>query len=269
MGHNGNNDVKPAQWKLAFGALGIVFGDIGTSPLYAFRECFADHVAPEAQNLSGAASLIIWSLILIVSMKYVGLVLKLDNKGEGGILALSALVRGSRAVQGLVDRPWVFALGLLGAALIYADGMITPAISVLSAVEGLTVKAPHLEQYVVPISLGIIVGLFAIQRHGTGKVGVLFGPIILLWFVTLGALGIKWIFQCPTILYSLNPLNGLMFLVHESIHAMPILAAVFLAVTGGEALYADLGHFSASAIRKAWYWVVSPDSRSTISARRR
>lgn len=258
MGHNGNNDVKPAQWKLAFGALGIVFGDIGTSPLYAFRECFADHVAPEAQNLSGAASLIIWSLILIVSMKYVGLVLKLDNKGEGGILALSALVRGSRAVQGLVDRPWVFALGLLGAALIYADGMITPAISVLSAVEGLTVKAPHLEQYVVPISLGIIVGLFAIQRHGTGKVGVLFGPIILLWFVTLGALGIKWIFQCPTILYSLNPLNGLMFLVHESIHAMPILAAVFLAVTGGEALYADLGHFSASAIRKAWYWVVFP-----------
>jgi KUP system potassium uptake protein len=258
MGQIGNNGVKPAQWKLAFGALGIVFGDIGTSPLYAFRECFADHVAPVAQNLSGAASLIIWSLILIVSMKYVGLVLKLDNKGEGGILALSALVRGSRIAQGLVERPWIFALGLLGAALIYADGMITPAISVLSAVEGLTVKAPHLEQYVVPIALGIIVGLFAIQRHGTGKVGVLFGPIILLWFATLGVLGIKWIFLCPTILYSLNPLNGLMFLIHESTHAMPILAAVFLAVTGGEALYADLGHFSASAIRKAWYCVVFP-----------
>ena len=132
MGQIGNNGVRPAQWKLAFGALGIVFGDIGTSPLYAFRECFADHVAPVAQNLSGAASLIIWSLILIVSMKYVGLVLKLDNKGEGGILALSALVRGSRIAQGLVERPWIFALGLLGAALIYADGMITPAISVLS-----------------------------------------------------------------------------------------------------------------------------------------
>jgi KUP system potassium uptake protein len=249
---------KSTQWKLALGALGIVFGDIGTSPLYAFRECFADHVDTVSQNLSGAASLIIWSLILIISFKYVCLILKLDNKGEGGILSLAALVRGSRAAQGLMDRPWIFAMGILGAALIYADGMITPAISVLSAVEGLTVKAPHLAQSVVPISLGIIIGLFAIQRHGTGKVGVLFGPIILIWFIVLGLLGIKWIVQCPSVLLSLNPLNGLLFLYHQSMHALPILAAVFLSVTGGEALYADLGHFSAAAIRRAWIFVAFP-----------
>jgi KUP system potassium uptake protein len=158
----------------------------------------------------------------------------------------------------LLDRPWVFAVGLLGAALIYADGMITPAISVLSAVEGLTVKAPNLSQYVVPIALGIIVGLFAIQRHGTGKVGVLFGPIIFLWFAVIGLLGIRWIIQCPSVLLSLNPLNGIQFLFHQQTHALPILAAVFLSVTGGEALYADLGHFSAAAIRRAWYFVAFP-----------
>lgn len=257
MGHSASQK-KSAQWKLALGALGIVFGDIGTSPLYAFRECFADHVDATAQNLSGAASLIIWSLIAIVSFKYVALILRLDNKGEGGILSLSALVRGSRAAQGLRDRPWVFAVGLLGAALIYADGMITPAISVLSAVEGLTVKAPNLADSVVPIAVGIIIGVFAIQRHGTGKVGVLFGPIILLWFVTLGVLGLRWIIACPSVLWSLNPMNGLMFLVHQHTHAVPILAAVFLSVTGGEALYADLGHFSAAAIRRAWYLVAFP-----------
>lgn len=257
MGHSSGHK-KSAQWKLALAALGIVFGDIGTSPLYAFRECFADHVEASAQNLCGAASLMLWSLITIVSFKYVALILRLDNKGEGGILSLSALVRGSRAAQGLRDRPWVFAVGLLGGALIYADGMITPAISVLSAVEGLTVKAPNLADSVVPIAAGIIIGVFAIQRHGTGKVGVLFGPIILLWFVTLGLLGIKWIIACPSVLWSLNPVNGLMFLVREYTHALPILAAVFLSVTGGEALYTDLGHFSAAAIRKAWYFVAFP-----------
>jgi KUP system potassium uptake protein len=247
------------QWKISLAALGIVFGDIGTSPLYAFRECFNEHGAPAlAQNLVGAASLIIWSLITIVTIKYISLILRLDNKGEGGILALSALVRGSRVAQGLRDRPWVFALGLLGAALIYADGMITPAISVLSAVEGLAVKTPELGQYVVPISLGIIVALFAIQRYGTGKVGVLFGPVIMAWFVTIGFLGIHWIIQCPSVLLALNPLNGLTFLFREYLHAMPILASVFLAVTGGEALYADLGHFNTKSIRNAWYWVVFP-----------
>jgi KUP system potassium uptake protein len=249
---------KSVSWKMALGALGIVFGDIGTSPLYAFRECFADHVDTVSQNLCGAASLIIWSMILIVSLKYVTLILRLDNKGEGGILSLSALVRGNRAMQGLRDRPWVFAVGLLGAALIYADGMITPAISVLSAVEGLTVKAPNLGDSVVPIAMGIIVAVFAIQRHGTGRVGVLFGPIILLWFAVLGLLGLKWIIACPSVLWSLNPLNGILFLYHEFEHALPILAAVFLSVTGGEALYADLGHFSASSIRRAWYFVAFP-----------
>jgi KUP system potassium uptake protein len=249
---------KSASWKLALGALGIVFGDIGTSPLYAFRECFADHVDTVSQNLCGAASLMVWSLILIVSLKYVTLILRLDNKGEGGILSLSALVRGSRVAQGLRDRPWVFGVGLLGGALIYADGMITPAISVLSAVEGLTVKAPNLADSVVPIAMGIIVAVFAIQRHGTGKVGVLFGPIILLWFATLGLLGIKWIIASPSVLWSLNPMNGLLFLYREHVHALPILAAVFLSVTGGEALYTDLGHFSAKAIRQAWYFVAFP-----------
>ena len=249
---------KSVSWKMALGALGIVFGDIGTSPLYAFRECFADHVDSVSQNLCGAASLIIWSMILIVSLKYVTLILRLDNKGEGGILSLSALVRGKRAMLGLRDRPWLFAVGLLGAALIYADGMITPAISVLSAVEGLTVKAPNLSNSVVPIALGIIVAIFAIQRHGTGRVGVLFGPIILLWFAVIGLLGVKWILQAPSVLWSLNPWSGVRFLFHEFEHALPILAAVFLSVTGGEALYADLGHFSAKAIRHAWYFVAFP-----------
>lgn len=249
---------KSTPWALALGALGIVFGDIGTSPLYAFRECFAEDVAISAQNLGGAASLIVWSMILIVSIKYVALVLRLDNKGEGGILSLSALVRGSRLAKGLSDQRWVFAVGLLGGALIYADGMITPAISVLSAVEGLTVKTPELQESVVPIALGIIVVIFAIQRFGTGRVGFLFGPVILLWFSTLGILGLKWIIACPSVLWALNPWQGLHFLFRESSHALPILAAVFLSVTGGEALYADLGHFSARAIRMAWYFVAFP-----------
>lgn len=249
---------KSSAWAMALGALGIVFGDIGTSPLYAFRECFAEDVAGSPQNLGGAASLIVWSMILIVSIKYVALVLRLDNKGEGGILSLSALVRGSRIAQGLRDQRWVFAVGLLGGALIYADGMITPAISVLSAVEGLTVKAPELRESVVPIASGIIIAIFAIQRFGTGRVGVLFGPVILLWFTVLGLLGVKWILACPAVLWSLNPWNGLHFLIRESSHALPILAAVFLSVTGGEALYADLGHFSARAIRMAWFFVAFP-----------
>lgn len=260
MSQHPSSDGRKSAWRFALGALGIVFGDIGTSPLYAYRECFAKGhgAAVSPENLLGAASLIIWSLLFIVSFKYISLVLRLDNKGEGGILALSALVRGSRAVAGKVERTWVFGLGLFGAALIYADGMITPAISVLSAVEGLAVKHADLASWVVPISVAIIVGVFLIQRHGTGKVGVLFGPIILTWFTVLGLMGVVWIVKAPSVLWALSPLSGLEFLFRESTHAMVILAAVFLAVTGGEALYADLGHFSYRSIRSAWYWVVFP-----------
>jgi KUP system potassium uptake protein len=259
MENNQEHRSSP-QWKLALAALGIVFGDIGTSPLYAFRECFSGaHGAPIiAENMVGAASLIVWSIIFVVTFKYVFLVLKLDNKGEGGILALSALIRGNRTAQGKADKAWIFGLGLLGAALIYADGMITPSISVLSAVEGLNVISPDMQEYVVPAALVIIVMLFSIQRYGTGKVGALFGPILLIWFATLGGLGLKWIIAHPAILLSINPLTGAEFLVHEWRHAVPLLSAVFLAVTGGEALYTDLGHFGRRPIRIAWFSVVFP-----------
>lgn len=258
-GHTGR---QPRIAAATLAALGIVFGDIGTSPLYAFRECFAPHSAEPtpltATNLVGAASLIIWAMILVVSIKYVLIILKLDNRGEGGILALSALIRsGSRRLGGK-DPKLILLLGLAGASLIYADGMITPTISVLSAVEGLAVGTPVLGKYVVPAALLVLTGLFAIQRHGTGKVGTLFGPIVLLWFITLGALGLRGIIAHPEILASISPAAGINFLVREWTHAFPLLAAVFLAVTGGEALYTDLGHFGARPIRAAWFVVVFP-----------
>ncbi len=248
------------MWRVSLAALGIVFGDIGTSPLYAFRECFTGvHAAPvDPANMIGAASLILWSIVLVVTFKYVFLVLRLDNKGEGGILALSALVRGSRLAAGLPEKKWIYGIGLLGAALIYADGMITPAISVLSAVEGLNVLSPAMKPYIVPTAVAIIVVLFFIQRHGTGKVGTFFGPIILLWFSTLGVLGLYWMAKCPSVMFALDPTRGMMFLVHEWTHAVPLLSAVFLAVTGGEALYADLGHFGRKPISIAWFYVVFP-----------
>ncbi|QTN30907.1 KUP/HAK/KT family potassium transporter [Akkermansiaceae bacterium] len=241
-------------------ALGIVFGDIGTSPLYAFRECFSGphgvHIDP--RNLIGAASLVVWSLLLVVSVKYLFIILKLDNKGEGGILALSALIRGAtKQDSGKRAKKSCF-FGLAGAALIYADGMLTPAISVLSAVEGLSVSAPMLAHWAVPAAVGILATLFAIQRFGTGKVGVLFGPIVLLWFATIGFLGLRGIINQPQVLLSLSPVEGLGFLIREWTHAFPLLAAVFLAVTGGEALYADLGHFGARPIRIGWFSLVLP-----------
>lgn len=260
MSSSDNHNKKSPLWRISLAALGIVFGDIGTSPLYAFRECFTGaHAAPvDPANMIGAASLILWSIVFVVTFKYVFLVLRLNYKGEGGILALSVLVRGSRLAAGLPDKKWIYGIGLLGAALIYADGMITPAISVLSAVEGLNVLSPDMHPYVVPVALMIIVALFVIQRHGTGKVGSFFGPIILLWFLTLGFLGLYWIAQCPSVLFALNPTRGLMFLVHEWQHAVPLLSAVFLALTGAEALYADLGHFGRKPISIAWFYIVFP-----------
>jgi KUP system potassium uptake protein len=259
--HGGHAGHKPHLAVTTIAALGIVFGDIGTSPLYAFKECFhGDHGgAPmEPANLVGAASLIVWSLFLVVSVKYLFVILKLDNKGEGGILALSTLIRGAMSGLGGKDPRNILLFGLAGAALIYADGMLTPAISVLSAVEGLKESAPGLAHWTVPIAVMILIGLFSIQKFGTGQVGKLFGPVVLLWFGTIACLGIRGIVAHPQVLWALNPYAGFHFVVHEWQHALPLLAAVFLAVTGGEALYADLGHFGTRPIRVGWFSLVLP-----------
>jgi KUP system potassium uptake protein len=258
--HGGQSGHTPHLAVSTIAALGIVFGDIGTSPLYAFRECFSgSHGAPiNPANLVGAASLIVWSLLLVVSVKYLFIILKLDNKGEGGILALSTLIRGALRSLGGRDPKKILLFGLAGAALIYADGILTPAISVLSAVEGLSVSAPALAHWTVPLAVVILVGLFSIQKFGTGNVGKLFGPVVLLWFGSLGVLGIRSLIQHPEVLWALSPYQGIHFLIHEWTHAMPLLAAVFLAVTGGEALYADLGHFGTKPIRVGWFSVVLP-----------
>ncbi len=241
-------------------ALGIVFGDIGTSPLYAFRECFSgSHGAPiSPSNLIGAASLIVWSLILVVSIKYLFVILRLDNKGEGGILALSTLIRSALRKLGGNDPKKILLFGLAGAALIYADGMLTPAISVLAAVEGLSVSAPVIAHWTVPLSVALLAGLFSIQKFGTVQVGKLFGPVVLLWFLVIGLLGIRGLCEHPKVLLAIGPWEGVMFLFREWKHAFPLLAAVFLAVTGGEALYADLGHFGPKPIRVGWFTVVLP-----------
>ena len=254
-----NTGRKGVPWSAALAALGVVFGDIGTSPLYAFRECFAQgHGLPVSPaNLEGAASLIVWSLLFIVGFKYLQMILRLDNRGEGGVLALAALIR--HAMPGQRHQKHFFMLGLFGAALIYADGMLTPAISVLSAVEGLREVAPGLGEKVIPlISCVLLVGLFAIQRHGTAHVGRLFGPIVLLWFAVLAATGVASLTQTPGVLMALTPTTAVNFLIHEWRHGLPLLAAVFLAVTGGEALYADLGHFGRRPIRLAWWAIVCP-----------
>ncbi len=261
--HGGHDGHAPHIAVSTIAALGIVFGDIGTSPLYAFRECFSgvheSHGAAINQtNLVGAASLIVWSLLLVVTVKYLFMILKLDNKGEGGILALSTLIRSTLRQLGGSDPKKILLFGLAGAALIYADGMLTPAISVLSAVEGLSVCAPVISHWAVPLAVLILVGLFSIQKFGTGKVGNLFGPVVLVWFATIALLGIRAIWQHPGVIWALSPWEGVSFLHHEWKHAFPLLAAVFLAVTGGEALYADLGHFGTRPIRVGWFTVVLP-----------
>lgn len=256
----GQAGPRPKLLATTFATLGVVYGDLGTSPLYAFRECFSGtHGAMiEARNLTGAASLIVWSLLLVVSVKYLFIILKLDNRGEGGILALSALIRGVIRRLGGNDPKKVLLLGLAGSALIYADGMLTPAITVLSAVEGLSESAPMLAHWAVPAAVVILTGLFSIQQFGTGKVGGLFGPVIFLWFVVIGLLGARALWSHPQVLLALSPWEGLAFLGREWRHSMPILAAVFLALTGGEALYADLGHFGTRPIRLGWFAMVLP-----------
>ena len=244
---------------LALAALGIVYGDIGTSPLYTMKEIFAGSHYPVPithDNILGILSLIFWSLIIVVSLKYVAFIMRADNKGEGGIMALMALVlRG--VPEGRKSR-FLMLLGLFGAALFYGDGVITPAISVLSAVEGLEIAAPALERWVIPITLVVLLGLFLFQRHGTGAVGRLFGPIMLLWFTTLAVLGAINVAEAPQVLGALYPTYAMRFFVNNPALAFLSLGAVVLALTGAEALYADMGHFGRKPVQLAWFGFVLP-----------
>jgi KUP system potassium uptake protein len=242
---------------LVLTALGVVYGDIGTSPLYALRECFSgSHAIPVTPgNVLGVLSLIFWSLIITVSIKYLLFVMRADNQGEGGILALVALIRskaGERAHLSLI------AIGLFGAALLYGDGVITPAISVLSAVEGLGVATHVFEPFIVPITVLILVGVFLVQSRGTAGIGAIFGPVMILWFATLATLGLVSVFEIPVVLSSISPLHALTFLTNHGLTAFVTLGSVFLAVTGAEALYADMGHFGRKPIRIAWFALVVP-----------
>ena len=243
-------------------ALGVVFGDIGTSPLYAFKETLnPEHGVPFSPDaVLGLLSLIFWGLLFVVTLKYVVFVLRADHDGEGGILALQALARN--AVSGPKTKPWVWnvigMLGLVGAAMFYGDSLITPAISVLSAVEGLEVQAPVLQKAVLPITVVILIGLFAVQKKGTGAVGKVFGPVMLLWFVVIGVAGLLQVLAQPQVLAALDPRRAVLFLVEHRLQSLAVLGAVFLAFTGGEALYADMGHFGARPIRLAWLFIALP-----------
>src|SRR6266478_7695238 len=242
---------------LTIAALGVVYGDIGTSPLYAVRQSLLAFDDTSDHAILGVLSLIFWSLVLVVTVKYVAVIMRADNRGEGGLLALTALVLRTTAR----DRKrylWIMAAGLVGAALFYGDGVITPAISVLSAVEGLKVATPLFEPYVIPISLLLLIGLFLVQHRGTAAVGGLFGPVMLVWFAALAVLGIWGIAQHPRILLALNPLYGVAVLADAPWRGFVMLGAVFLAVTGTETLYADMGHFGRSALRRAWLVLVLP-----------
>jgi len=243
---------------LSLGALGVVYGDIGTSPLYALKECFnGPHgVEPTTANVLGVLSLVLWAMTFVVTFKYLSYVMRADNRGEGGILALQALV--SRQDTDKRSRRFLLVLGIFGAALLYGDGIITPAISVLGAVEGVAVAAPALASLVVPITVAILAGLFFIQRRGTGTVGAIFGPVMLVWFLCIAALGVRGILSEPTVLRAVNPLLGVRFFAENGAHGFLVLGAVVLVITGGEALYADMGHFGKRPIRLAWLAVAMP-----------
>jgi len=243
---------------LTLGALGVVFGDIGTSPLYALQTVFlTEGIKVNESHVYGIISLVFWSITIIVSIKYVTVIMRADNEGEGGIMALIALVQGAMSNR-RVTRAVLIALGIFGASLFYGDGMITPAISVLSAVEGLKVTAPGLESFIVPIALVILAVLFAIQRFGTKAVGRLFGPVMALWFTVLAVTGLVQVIQSPGVLRALSPVYGIEFFVDDGLVAFLALGAVVLAVTGAEALYADMGHFGWPAIRRSWFFFVFP-----------
>ena len=248
-----------SPWFLALTALGVVFGDIGTSPLYAFQVALTGlgHPAPTAGEVTGIVSLILWALIAMVSLKYVVFILRADNEGEGGILALLSLVAADKVADG-AKLPLLVLLGVVGASLLYGDGVITPAISVLSAMEGLKLVAPTFEHFILPATIAILVGLFMIQRRGTESIGKLFGPVMVAWFAVIGLLGVVNIIAAPAILRAVNPLEAAHFLLTDPKVAFVVIGAVFLALTGGEALYADMGHVGATAIRRAWFALVLP-----------
>ena len=263
MGRHTVQGELPAETRrrlrtLALGAVGVVFGDIGTSPLYTMKETLGTHgMTPTEPAVLGVLSLVFWALIIVVSLKYVTFVMRADNKGEGGIMALMALAQ--RSMSGSARARWVLAgFGIFGAALFYGDGVITPAISVLGAVEGLQVAAPGLGRYVVWIALAILLGMFAVQRHGTHKVGRAFAPVMTLWFVVLAVLGARQIIANPQVLYAVNPLHAVRFFISHGDTSFIALGGVVLALTGAEALYADMGHFGKKPIRLAWFGFVLP-----------
>jgi len=245
------------------GALGVVYGDIGTSPLYAMKECLAFPASPHALastastldgNVLGVLSLVFWALVLVICVKYLAFVLRADNKGEGGILALAALIPAANGRRLAIP----IMLGLFGAGLLFGDGAITPAISVLGAMEGLSEHSPSLRYLVVPITIVILIALFTVQRHGTGRIGVLFGPVMVVWFVAIGVLGLRWIVVEPRVLAAINPVYAFELLTTHGYRGFLLLGLVTLAVTGGEALYADMGHFGKRPIRQAWFTIALP-----------
>ena len=260
-----HGDARPEPtgryfYLLALTALGVVYGDIGTSPIYAIREALGEHygLAPVRDNVLGVLSLIFWALVIVISIKYLSFVMRADNRGEGGMIALTALVAPARRMRP-GSRRWALVLvGLFGASLLYGDSMITPAISVLSAVEGLEVVTPVFEPYIIPITVVILVLLFAVQHRGTAGIGAVFGPVTLVWFTTLGVLGITQIVQRPEVLLAINPLHGASFFARNGVAGFLVLGSVFLVVTGGEALYADMGHFGRKPIRFTWFTLVLP-----------
>jgi KUP system potassium uptake protein len=243
---------------LTLTAIGVVYGDIGTSPLYTIRECFYGRhsVPPTYENVLGVLSLILYALIIVVSVKYIVVVMRADNQGEGGILALTALLPGVE--NGRARTPVLVLLGIFGAALLYGDGMITPAITVLGAIEGLELATPLFSPYVLPLSLVIIIGIFVIQQYGTHRVGGMFGPIMVTWFIAIAVMGIVWIARAPAVLGALDPRHAIIFFMENGWPGYTVLGAVVLAVTGGEALYADMGHFGKRPIRIAWFALVLP-----------
>jgi len=245
---------------LSLGALGVVYGDIGTSPLYAMRECFfGPHAMPVTRdNIFGVLSLVFWSLILVISVKYLVFVMRADNRGEGGIMSLMSLISPRVARERISRRGFLLGVGLFGAALLYGDGIITPAITVLSAIEGLNVATPFFQPYVIPITIVILIRLFFLQRRGTAGIGALFGPLMIVWFATIATLGLIHVVRVPSVLQSLNPVYSVRFMLTNQWHGFLVLGTVFLVVTGGEALYADMGHFGRKPIRLAWFVIVLP-----------
>lgn len=257
MSAHTKNHSKEKVASLALGAIGVVFGDIGTSPLYALKEVFLSGLTIEKLHVLGALSLVFWTLTLIVTIKYAIFIMRADNKGEGGIMALIAL-----ALQGSKGNPkkihFIVTIGLIGAVLFYGDSIITPAISVLSAVEGLQIIAPSMERYVLPITIAVLGGLFMLQAKGSGKMGKLFAPIMCIWFILLAVLGIVNIIKVPEVLSAINPIYGIELLAESGWHGFLIMGAVVLTITGAEALYADMGHFGLKPIRYAWFGLVFP-----------